>query len=229
MPGMTTSTAIRSIAVIGGTGALGGGLAWRWARAGYAIHLGSRDRAKAEIAARELAARLPGRDISGHDNRSAAAAGDLVVLTVPFAHQRPVLEDIRAVLAGKILVDTTVPLMPPKVMRVQLPKEGCAALIAQGIVGAETQVVSAFQNIAADVLAADRTPECDVLVAGDKAEARAVVVALAQEAGFRAWHAGALANSAAMEALTSVLIFLNKHYRAAHAGIRLTGVDDVPG
>lgn len=229
MPRMTTSPLIRSIAVIGGTGALGSGLAWRWARAGYAIRLGSRDGARAETAARELAVRLPGRDITGHDNRSAAAAGDLVVLTVPFAHQRPVLEDIRPALAGKILVDTTVPLVPPKVMRVQLPQEGCAALIAQSIVGAGTQVISAFQNVAADVLAADRTPECDVLVTGDKAEARAVVVALAREAGFRAWHAGALANAAAMEALTSVLIFLNKHYRADHAGIRLTGLDDIGG
>jgi 8-hydroxy-5-deazaflavin:NADPH oxidoreductase len=226
---MTQVSDIRSIAVIGGTGALGGGLAWRWARAGYTIRIGSRDGAKAEAAARELAARLPGREITGHDNPAAAAAGDLVVLAVPFAHQRPILEDIRPALAGKILVDSTVPLVPPKVMRVQLPKEGCAALITQGIVGEQTTVVSAFQNVAADVLASDKVPECDVLVAGDKAEARAIVVALAREAGFRAWHAGPLANAAAMEALTSVLIFLNRHYRAEHAGIRLTGLDDAQG
>lgn len=215
---------IRSIAVIGGTGALGSGLARRWARAGYRIHIGSRDGARAAAAAAELAASLPGTRISGEANPQAAAAADLVVLTVPFAHQRPVLEDIRSVLAGKILVDTTVPLVPPKVMRVQLPAEGCAALITQGIVGAETTVVSAFQNVAADVLAADEDPDCDVLVAGDKAEAREVVVRLAREAGFRAWHAGALANAAAMEALTSVLIFMNKHHGPGHAGIRVTGV-----
>jgi NADPH-dependent F420 reductase len=223
---MTGTTPIGTIAIIGGTGALGGGLAWRWARAGHAIRIGSRDGARAAAAARELAARMPGADISGHANPEAAALGDLVVLAVPFAHQRPILQEIRPALAGKILVDTTVPLVPPKVMRVQLPAEGCAALITQGIVGPETTVVSAFQNVAADLLASDAAPECDVLVAGDKAEARAVVVALAQAAGFRAWHAGPLANSAAMEALTSVLIFLNKHYRAGHAGVRLTGIDD---
>jgi hypothetical protein len=218
------STDIRSIAVVGGTGALGGGLARRWARAGFRIFIGSRDGARAAAAAAGLGAALPGAIVSGHGNPQAAAAADLVVLAVPFAHQRPILEDIRPALRGKILVDATVPLVPPKVMRVQLPKEGCAALITQGIVGAETIVVSAFQNVAADVLAADAEPECDVLVAGDKPEAREVVVALARKAGFRAWHAGPLANAAAMEALTSVLIFMNRHYRAEHAGIRLTGV-----
>ncbi|MCK6370676.1 MAG: NADPH-dependent F420 reductase [Gammaproteobacteria bacterium] len=218
---------ISSIAVIGGTGALGTGLAWRWARAGYRILIGSRDAGKAVTAAAAVASRLPpGRDISGHTNAAAAAAADLVVLTVPFAHQRPILEDIRTGLAGKILVDTTVPLVPPKVMRVQLPKEGSAAVIAQSIAGPGTAVVSAFQNVAADLLASDLAPECDVLVAGDQAEARETVVQLARHAGFRAWHAGPLANSAAMEALTSILIFINRHYRAEHAGIRLTGLGD---
>ena len=225
---MTQGRDIRSIAVIGGTGALGGGLAWRWARAGYRVLIGSRDGAKAQLAARELAGRLPGSDVAGCANPEAAATADLVVLAVPFAHQRPILEEIRAGLQGKILVDTTVPLVPPKVMRVQLPPEGSAAVIAQAIVGPDTIVVSAFQNVAADLLASEELPECDVLVAGDKAEAREVVVRLASEAGFRAWHAGPLANSAAMEALTSVLIFMNRHYRGDHAGIRLTGVGQEP-
>ncbi len=215
---------IHSIAVIGGTGALGSGLARRWARAGLRVHIGSRDGAKAVQSAAALTAALPGAKVSGHANPEAAAAAGIVVLTVPFAHQQPVLEDIRGALPGKILIDTTVPLVPPKVMRVQLPKEGCAALITQGIVGADTTVVSAFQNVAADVLASDAEPECDVLVAGDKAEARELVVGLARLAGFRAWHAGPLANSAAMEALTSVLIFMNRHYKSGHAGIRLAGV-----
>lgn len=220
---MNTST-IRDIAVIGGTGSLGGGLARRWARAGLAVHIGSRDGARAAEAAATLAAALPGANVSGHGNPEAAAAAEIVVLAVPFAHQRPVLEAIRGALKGKILVDATVPLVPPKVMRVQLPPEGCAALIAQSIVGAETTVVSAFQNVAADVLAADGDPGCDVLVAGDRAEARETVIGLAQRAGLRAWHAGPLANAAAMEALTSVLIFMNKHHGPGHAGIRVTGV-----
>lgn len=220
----TPTHPVRSIAVIGGTGSLGGGLARRWAKAGFEVIIGSRDGARAAEAGRELAAALPGTKVTGLANPQAAAAAELVVLAVPFAHQRPILEEIRAALQGKVLVDATVPLVPPKVMRVQLPKEGCAALITQEIVGPGTTVVSAFQNVAADVLAADGDPECDVLVAGDKADARELVVGLARLAGFRAWHAGPLANAAAMEALTSVLIFMNKHYKAEHAGIRLTGV-----
>ena len=214
----------QTIAVIGGTGSLGGGLARRWAKAGHTVRIGSRDGAKAAVAASELAAELAGSRVTGHANLEAASGAELVVLAVPFAHQRPILEEIRSVLVGKILVDATVPLVPPKVMRVQLPKEGCAALITQSIVGPETTVVSAFQNVAADLLASDVDAECDVFVAGDKLDAREVVVQLAREAGFRAWHAGPLANAAAMEALTSVLIFMNKHYKAEHAGIRLTGV-----
>ena len=214
----------KTIAVIGGTGSLGGGLARRWAKAGHTVRIGSRDGAKAAVAASELAAELAGSRVTGHANLEAASGAELVVLAVPFAHQRPILEEIRSVLVGKILVDATVPLVPPKVMRVQLPKEGCAALITQSIVGPETTVVSAFQNVAADLLASDVDAECDVFVAGDKLDAREVVVQLAREAGFRAWHAGPLANAAAMEALTSVLIFMNKHYKAEHAGIRLTGV-----
>jgi hypothetical protein len=222
---MTTLNAdIRSIAVIGGTGALGGGLARRWASAGYRILIGSRDGSRAAAAAKELASSMAGVTITGHANTEAAAAADLVVMAVPFAHQRPILEEVRSALKGKILVDATVPLVPPKVMRVQLPKEGCAALITQAIVGPDTIVVSAFQNVAADILASDADPECDVLVAGDMAAAREIVVGLARKAGFRAWHAGPLANAAAMEALTSVLIFMNRHYGAEHAGIRLTGV-----
>jgi len=215
---------IRNIAVLGGTGALGGGLARRWARAGLHVHIGSRDGARAVQAAAALAASLPGARVSGHGNPAAAAAAELAVLTVPFAHQRAIIEEVRDALRGKILIDATVPLVPPKVMRVQLPAEGCAALITQSLVGTDTTVVSAFQNVAADVLASDAEPECDVLVAGDKAEAREAVIGLARLAGFRAWHAGPLANSAAMEALTSVLIFMNRHYRSGHAGIRLTGV-----
>lgn len=225
----TPTQTIRSVAVIGGTGALGGGLARRWARAGLAVHIGSRDGARAAAAAAALAASLPGATVSGHANPEAAAAAEVVVLTVPFAHQRPTLEAIRDALKGKILVDATVPLVPPKVMRVQLPAEGCAALIAQAIVGAEATVVSAFQNVAADVLAADADPGCDVLVAGDRADARETVIGLARRAGLRAWHAGPLANSAAMEALTSVLIFMNKHYKSEHAGIRIAGVGHAGG
>ena len=126
---------IRTIAIIGGTGALGTGLARRWARAGYAVVIGSRTAPKAEAAAAELLALVPDAQVSGTDNLAAATAADIAVVTVPFAHQQPTLEAIRPGLAGKILVETTVPLVPPKVARVQLPEEGCAAIRAQAIVG----------------------------------------------------------------------------------------------
>lgn len=221
---MNKEQEIGTIAIIGGTGALGSGLARRWARAGYAVVIGSRTAPKAEAAATDLKAELPDANVTGLANLAAAEAADIAVLTVPFAHQRPTLEDIRGALAGKILIDTTVPLVPPKVARVQLPEEGSAAVRAQQIVGENVVVVSAFQNVAADLMASDDDLDCDVLVAGDKLAAREIVIALARQAGFRTWHAGPLANSAATEALTSVLIFMNKRYAGSHAGIRLTGV-----
>ncbi|MCC5794268.1 MAG: NADPH-dependent F420 reductase [Chromatiales bacterium] len=221
---MSESRKIGLIAVIGGTGALGGGLARRWAADGCAVVLGSRDGQKAEAAARKLAESLPGGDVRGMENSAAALAADLVVLTVPFPQQEPVLKSIAAGLEGKILVDATVPLVPPRVGRVQLPPEGAAAIRAQRLVPA-ARVVSAFQNVAADRLAGSGTVDCDVLVSGDDPEARETVVTLAARAGLRAWHAGPLQNAAAAEALTSVLIFLNKRYGEGHAGLRITGLD----
>ncbi len=223
---MTQELRIKTIAVIGGTGALGGGLARRWAKAGYRLVIGSRKADKAVSSAAQLRDDLGAGDITGLDNAAAAAAGDIVVLTVPFAHQKGTLEDIRGSLPGKILVDTTVPLVPPKVARVQLPDAGSAANIAEEIVGDDVMVVSAFQNVAADLLATDADLDCDVLVSGDKKAARQVVVDLATDAGLQAWHAGPLANSAAAEALTSVLIFLNRSHPNQHAGIRISGLSD---
>lgn len=222
---MDTDKRIETIAIIGGTGSLGTGLARRWARAGYSIVIGSRTAPKAEAAATRLLDVVPDGNVSGLANLDAAQVADIVVLTVPFAHQQPTLEDIRPGLAGKILVDTTVPLVPPKVARVQLPEEDSAAVRAQAILGEQTPVVSAFQNVAADLMDSDVQMDCDVLVAGDKLAAREIVIGLAEQAGFRAWHAGPLANSAAMEALTSVLIFMNKRYSGSHAGIRMTGIN----
>ena len=212
------------IAIIGGTGALGGGLAYRWARAGLPVVIGSRTADRAVSAAAELRSRVPDARVEGCANLEAARAGSLVVLTVPFEHQAGTLADIRPALAGKILVDATVPLVPPRVARVQLPPQGCAALLSQQLLGDEVTVVSAFQNVSAESLDHEGELDCDVLVTGNKAEAREQVVALAHRAGLRAWHAGSLENSAAAEALTSVLIFMNKRYGGVHTGIRITGL-----
>jgi NADPH-dependent F420 reductase len=215
-----------TVAIIGGTGSLGGGLARRLARAGLTVVIGSRDAARATAVAGSLAAALPGSRVTGLGNLDAATAGDLVILAVPFANHRSTLHAIAPALPGKILVDTTVPLVPPRVARVQLPPEGCAAVAAQRLLGDGVTVVSAFQNVSADALQSDEDLDCDVLVTGNKPEAREVVVALAHRAGLRAWHAGSLENSAAAEALTSVLIFMNKRYGGVHTGIRITGIGD---
>lgn len=216
----------QTIAVIGGSGNLGAALARRWAKAGRRVVIGSRDAAKASAAAAQLAAELK-VEVGGASNLEAAQRADVVVVAVPFASQLQVLEEIRAGLAGKVVIDTTVPLVPPKVMRVQLPAEGSAAQRAQALLGAAVRLVSAFHNVAAHKLATDEEVQCDVLVFGDDKGARAVAVELAQQAGLRGLHAGALANSAAAEALTSILIFMNKTYRVDGAGIRITGQLDM--
>ncbi len=223
-----TAPAAARIAVIGGTGKLGAALARRWVRAGLEVVIGSRDAARARAAAEALA-RECGRAVAGCANAEAAARGALIVVTVPYAAHEETLAEIRSAAAGKILIDTTVPLVPPKVMRVQLPAAGAAALRAQELLGSEVTVVAAFHNVAAHKLATDAVIDCDVLVFGEKREARAAAVRLAQAAGLRGLHGGSLANAAAAEALTSVLIFINRTYAVDGAGIRITGALTEPG
>jgi len=213
------------IAVAGGTGHLGQALAHRWTQSGLRVLIGSRTADKAALAAREIGARLQAPLESG-TNAEVAARADIIVVAVPFAAQSEVLESIREAAAGKLVVDTTVPLVPPKVMRVQLPAEGCAALRARALLAPGTKVVSAFHNIAAHKLATGGRIDCDVLVFGDEKEERQRVIELCRAAGLRGLHAGGLANSAAAEALTSVLIFINRHYAVDGAGIRISGPPD---
>ena len=218
----------RTIAIIGGTGALGTGFAGRWAGAGHKVVIGSRTTERAEAAA---AAVGDGAGVEGLLNADAARVADIVVLTVPYAHHGSTLDAIAGGLEGKILVDATVPLRPPRVGTVRLPEAGSAAVEAQLRLGDGVRVVSAFQNVAAAHLQSAHAVDCDVLVAGDMVEAREVVVGLAGDLGLRAWHAGPLANSAAAEALTSVIIQINRRYGIDGAGIRITGArtDGLPG
>jgi len=206
------------IAIVGGTGDLGSAIARRLAKAGRSVILGSRAAHSAAVAAERL-----GYGIIGRSNEEAAAAGGLIIVTVPFAAQEATLLSIASHVGGKIVVDTTVPLVPPRVMRVQLPVEGSAAVRAQGILGDSTTLVSAFHNVAAHKLIRDEDVACDVLVFGDDKRARSTVISLVQDCGLRGLHGGALANSAAAEALTSILIFLNKTYGVDGAGIQITG------
>ncbi|MES2495450.1 MAG: NADPH-dependent F420 reductase [Pseudomonadota bacterium] len=211
-------TISQTIAVIGGTGKLGAALARRLARAGMPVVIGSRDADRARATADEL-----GHGIKGAGYADAANAAELVIVAVPFAAQESALAEIAPHVAGKIVVDTTVPLNPPKVMRVALPEEGSAAVRASNLLGEGVTVVSGFHNVAAHKLATDEDIGCDVLIFGDDKSAREQVVALANAIGLRGIHGGALVNSAAAEALTSILIFLNKTYKVDGAGIRITG------
>jgi len=213
------------IAVLGGSGKEGSGLAFRWAHAGFPVIIGSRTAEKAEQAAREIN-ELLGRDgARGLDNPAAAAAASIVVLTVPFAAQRQTVEDVRHALAGKILVDVTVPLVPPKVSRVQLPGGRSAVEAMQDLLGDEVKVVSAFQNISAHHLKdLNHKFECEVLVCSNDRASADTVIGLASAIGLGAWYAGVLANSVVAEALTSVLIAINQRYKVPASGIRITGV-----
>lgn len=215
-----------TIAILGGTGKEGGGLALRWAHKGHRIILGSRTAERASEAAETMRDRLGAEaQVTGMANADAAAAADIVVLAVPYAAQQPTVRDVAAQLQGKILIDVTVPLVPPKVSRVQLPDGGSAVEAVQKMLGDGVSVVSAFQNISAHHLFnLDEQMDCDVLVCADDPAAADKVVALSQEIGLTAWNAGPLANSAVAEALTSVLIALNRRYKVPGAGIRITGV-----
>ncbi len=221
----------RRIAVLGGSGAEGSGLAFRWARAGHEVTIGSRDAGRADQAAAVLNERLGRMGATrGAASAQAVVDADVVVLAVPYAAQRSTALGLRGALAGKLLVDVTVPLMPPRVGTVQLPAGGSAVAALQAELGADVRVVAAFQNVSAHhLLDPDHVIECDVLVCGDDADARESVVALANDAGLRGIHAGPIANAAAAEALTSVLIGINRRYKVPGAGIRITGIPQGDG
>lgn len=216
---------IQTIAIIGGTGKEGKGLAYRWAKAGYKVLIGSRSRDKAQSAAAELNQKLPiEAAVQGDLNSVVVQAADLAVITVPYAAHADTLDGLQMELSGKILVDVTVPLVPPKVTRVQMPPAGSAAQEAAQILGENVRVCAAFQNISYEHLLNDEEITCDVLVTGVDKESRDVVLRLVKDAGMVGWDAGPLENSVIPEGLTSILIGLNKKYGSESAGIRITGI-----
>ena len=216
-----------SISIIGGTGAEGSGLALRWAYSGYSVTIGSRSLDKALGKAAELNLKIPDTrtQLVGDDNLAAAKGCQIAVLTVPYNAHRETLLDLKEDLHGKILVDVTVPLMPPKVDQVHIPAGDAAGLEAQEILGPDVRVVSAFQNIsAAHLQEPERDIDCDVLVCGNDTLACEEVISLVEAAGMSGLNAGSLVNAIAIESLTPVLISLNKHYKIRDAGIRVTGI-----
>ena len=213
-----------SIAILGGTGKEGKGLAYRWAKAGYKVLIGSRSSERAVTAASEIMELLEGSSsLVGTSNLEAAQLADIVVLSVPYAAHRETLESVKDVLKGKILIDVTAPLVTPKT-KVQMPPAGSAAQEAKEILGEDVEVVAAFQSIAHEHLLADEDIYCDVLVTGTSKDARAEVLKLVDAAGLTGWDAGPIENSVVAEGFASVLIYINKRYGSTYAGIKITGV-----
>lgn len=214
-----------TIAILGGTGKEGKGLAYRWAKAGYKVLIGSRTPPKAEDAAEELSALFGEHaSITGVANPEAAQQADIVVLTVPYSAHRPTLESVKDAVQGKLFIDVTVPLVPPKVSKVQMPEAGSAAQEAREILGEGVEVCASFQNISHEHLLSDGDVTCDVLVTGTSKDARTKTINLVEAAGLTGWDAGPIENSVVVEGLTSVLIGINKKYGSTHAGIKITGV-----
>jgi NADPH-dependent F420 reductase len=215
-----------TIAIVGGTGAEGSGLALRWAHAGHRVIIGSRDSAKAQAIADEFNAKLGTSQVSGAASEAAVGPADVVVLTVPYASQLAMARALKDQLQGKILIDVTVPLVPPKVSQVQLPETDSCVVAVQQELGDGVRVVSAFQNVSAHKLKdLDYEIKCDVLVCSNDRDARQIGIALAKDAGMRGIDAGALANSTVAESLTSALIWINRTYKVPDAGIMITGIN----
>jgi len=216
------------IAIIGGTGKEGKGLAYRWAKAGYPVIIGSRSEEKAHAAVNELKGLLSSgktSDISieGKANQEAVNLCGIAVLTVPYEFHEAILQELKPSLQGKYLLDVTVPLVPPKVSTVQIPPHGSAAMQAQLILGEEVKVISAFQNISFELLLSEKKIECDVLVCGTDLESRELGLRLVNDAGLVGWDAGPLENSIVQEGFTSVLIRINKKFGVHSSGIQITG------
>lgn len=221
------SPLIKSIAVVGGTGKEGSALAKRWALKGYRVIIGSRSAEKAVATVTELNEELGSAYLAAMVNEEAVQNADLIVLSVPYSAHKPTLESIKAHLDGKTVIDLTVPLAPPAIFTVTVPEGKAACLEAQAMLGESVNVVAAFQNVSAVKLAnPDNDVDCDVLICGDNADAKADAVALAEAAGMRGVDAGPLANAVAVEALTPVLLYINKTYKVKGAGIRITGLAD---
>jgi 8-hydroxy-5-deazaflavin:NADPH oxidoreductase len=216
------------IAILGGTGAEGAGLGFRWAVAGHEVIIGSRVAQRAEQTAGELAAALPAQAngrITGADNLAATQEAEIVVLSVPYSAQAATLTAVKEALAGKLLITVVVPLQPPKVSHVWRPPGGSAAQEAQALLGETTRVVAAFQNVSAEHLRdLDHMVDCDVLICGDRQVDKQVAIELSAVAGLRGVDAGPLLNAGVVEGLTAVLVGINIRHKIKGSGIRITGI-----
>jgi 8-hydroxy-5-deazaflavin:NADPH oxidoreductase len=212
------------IAIVGGTGKEGRGLAFRWVKSGYKVTIGSRSLEKAKAAADEINKILPEETkLFADTNENAVKDSDIAVITIPYFAHEETIQSLKKILADKFIIDVTVPLVPPQVTKVHIPAAGSAAMEVRKILGDECKIASAFHNISYDLLMNDKPIACDVLVCGTDEETRQLTLELVKNAGLKGWDAGPLENSIVAESLTSVLIYINKKYKAHNAGIKITG------
>lgn len=213
------------VSILGGTGEQGPGMALRWARAGVDIIIGSRQQARAETVAAELNQELGQTRIRGMANAEAAAAADVVALTVPFSAHRSTLESVQGQLQGKVLIDVCVPLDPENPRKMLMPPAGSATEEAQELLGSSVKVVAAFQNVSAHELRElDHAIDCDVLICGNDREARQTVMGLVEQMGMHPIDAGLAFNARVIESLTALLIGLNIRHKVKGSGVRITGL-----
>ncbi len=213
------------IGIVGGTGKEGAGLAQRWAAAGHDVIIGSRDAERARGRAAELATGAAAGRVSGMGNRDAAAAADIVVLTVPATGLAATLGDLVAACRGKVVISTVVPLTFGGPRLFTPPPAGSAAEEAAAILGPEADLVAAFHHIAAHELSAGDHPiECDLLVCGGSPKAKTLVSDLGASMGLRAVDVGPLANAGPVEGITALLATVNRRYKLKNSGIKITGL-----
>lgn len=216
-----------TIAIVGGTGDLGSGLALRWAAAGVPVYVGSRSAERAEAAAEELRKRVPNAPVRAGDNYSAAAAGDIVVISVPFAAQEAIVGSIAEACRGKVVLDVTVPLAEGDPTRPASVPEGSAGERTQKLLGPEARVVAGLHTVAAaSLIDLNKSLDVDALICGDDAEAKEVIAKMTRVIGLRPVDCGPLANAQTLERLVPLIIGINKRYRRRHVGIKLTGLPE---
>lgn len=213
------------VSILGGTGEQGPGMALRWAKAGVEVIIGSRQQERAARVAAELNQELGQEIIKGMANPEAAAAAEVVAITVPFTAHRSTIESVKAHLAGKVFIDVCVPLDPSNPRKMQPPSAGSATEEAQALLGEDVNVVAAFQNVSAHELRhLEQAIECDVLVCGNNREARQTVMHLVEQMGLHPVDAGLAYNARVVESLTALLIGLNIRHKVKGSGIRMTGL-----
>jgi 8-hydroxy-5-deazaflavin:NADPH oxidoreductase len=212
-----------SVAIVGGTGNLGSGLALRLGAPGVKVIIGSRDAQKAQNAVATLKPKMRAGELSGTTNQEAVKQAEFVVIAVPYEGHQQMVQDLKGQLAGKIVIDAVVPL---KKIRPFVPPAGSALQEAQQIIGAEAPVIGALHNISAVDLGEFDSPLGDVLVCGDNEEAKQKVMEIIRRIGARAFDGGPAANAYVIEGLTGVIIHLNRKYKSKHGTIKITGIGD---